>query len=526
MLMKNKRHLLVITLFIIILSSIPHSKFSALPAAEAEVDVQSLTISIYTDKYAYSEGDTMHLGLDIVNTGPAANVCLEIWLEKPDTSTVTILHAHDIMLPHGLNYSDPSFRSFMLPNLPPGVYTWHAAILDPPTHDVLLEDMAEFVTGEVVTIGVILPWEYDLDRYGPIFDYAETDINAYCSKLGYEISFNFLFEHADGNASVHLEKVQFFNTIDVNLLVAGFWSGQAQGSLSYVNANDMLMFSPSSTSPLLSIPDDNLFRMCSDDTLQASAMVEILNSYDEGIEAVVLIQRADSWGDGLYDEFEAQYVGSGGVIWERLRYDPETSDFSAYLSTANGAMHSAVAFYGWDHVAVQLFGMSESVQLLNQSQYYSAIYNVTWFGSESTALHYGFDDIPEVANHTKVYSPTAAPTKSWKWWEIYDRYHNETGQTMTFYMGCVYDICWTYAKAVLEARTTDTNVVKGILGDVAGDFFGVTGPCRLNDAGDRYATNYDIWGYGGHYGYDWYLYGVYNRFTGEVHWDEDLIPWR
>jgi hypothetical protein len=110
----------------------------------ATVTVSALDINIYTDKTAYTEGDTMHLGLDIVNTGPAENVCLGIWLERPDTSTVIITHVHDITLPHGLDYSNPSFRSFMLPNIPPGVYKCHAALLDPPTHDVLLKDTAEW----------------------------------------------------------------------------------------------------------------------------------------------------------------------------------------------------------------------------------------------------------------------------------------------------------------------------------------------------------------------------------------------
>jgi hypothetical protein len=110
----------------------------------ATVTVSALEINIYTDKTAYTEGDTMHLGLDIVNTGPAENVCLGIWLKRPDTSTVIITHVHDITLPHGLDYSNPSFRSFILPNIPSGVYTWHAALLNPPTHDVLLKDTAEW----------------------------------------------------------------------------------------------------------------------------------------------------------------------------------------------------------------------------------------------------------------------------------------------------------------------------------------------------------------------------------------------
>jgi hypothetical protein len=102
------------------------------------------SITVYTDKYSYGVGDTMYLGLDLANPGPPVTVCVAIWLEKPVGGNKIILHAHSVTLPDGLDYSNPSFKTFTLPSAPPGIYTWHAALLDPPTHDIVVEDTAEW----------------------------------------------------------------------------------------------------------------------------------------------------------------------------------------------------------------------------------------------------------------------------------------------------------------------------------------------------------------------------------------------
>lgn len=102
-------------------------------------------ISIYTDKYSYSAGDTMYLGLDVTNPlDYAITVCIAIWSEIPDGSICPILHAHAMTLPAGFIYSNPDLLTFMLPNVPAGVYTLHAALLEPTVHAILVEDIAEW----------------------------------------------------------------------------------------------------------------------------------------------------------------------------------------------------------------------------------------------------------------------------------------------------------------------------------------------------------------------------------------------
>ncbi len=147
----------------------------------------------------------------------------------------------------------------------------------------------------LVSIGVITSTTNKYQIYKPyIRDIIERDVNDYAESVGSPIRFEFVIEDAEGHAAIHLEKMQAFNSMNISLVLGGMWSSQACASLSYSNNNDMLMVSPSSTSPLKAIPQDNLFRLALTDFKQAPAMVRVLES--KGVSAVVVIQKGGLLG--------------------------------------------------------------------------------------------------------------------------------------------------------------------------------------------------------------------------------------
>jgi len=108
---------------------------------------QKPRVSIYTDRTSYTTGDRMHLGLDVKNPlDSAQRVGLNIYLETPIARNITLID-RTVALPAGLNYSNPSFKVFKLPNIPKGTYAWHAILRDPVTDEIISEDTAywEFV---------------------------------------------------------------------------------------------------------------------------------------------------------------------------------------------------------------------------------------------------------------------------------------------------------------------------------------------------------------------------------------------
>jgi branched-chain amino acid transport system substrate-binding protein len=373
--------------------------------------------------------------------------------------------------------------------------------------------------GKNIQLGYISSTTVGLETAVPLVDEILTpDYNAYLAKLGMDTTMEYLIDDATGQAAVHLEKVQGYKSMDINVFIGGGWSSQAQAALSYCNDNDMLMWSSSSTSPLLAIADDNLYRMCPDDTIQAPAIAEMLVSH--GIHAIVLIQRGDAWADGIYNYLEPAYTAKGGVITEKIRYAGEATEFSNYLQTAEGIAEAAVAEYGAEHVGVEIISFAEFVVMITQAQDYPTLYSLVWFGSDGTTLsQQACDDSPVQVDHLRIYSTYAAPAESEKFNDLYDRYYALVSQPFGYYSACTYDIGWVLTESIMNSQSLDANVLIPIQHDTAFNNFGASGWNRLNDAGDRYGSNYQIWSY--HYVGDVvvpYVSGLFDGITGQVTW--------
>jgi branched-chain amino acid transport system substrate-binding protein len=353
----------------------------------------------------------------------------------------------------------------------------------------------------------------------------EPDINDYSRKLPKfrflpRAEFDFIVRNAEGNAERHLELVQEFHEEGIDLIIGGFWSSQAFESLDYINENGMLLVSPSSTSPILAIPDDNLFRICPDDTMQGNVIAEMLDS--KGVDELVIIYRDDAWGGGLNDVVIDEFEARGGEILASIGYPYDETDFTSYLQDAEN-----VATTGTGTVAVELISFNEASNILNEADNYPTIYGIEWFGSDGTARSGTIlEDAPDQVTHVKLYSTSSAPTYSSKYEELATRYEGVLGYDLGFYTACTADAAWVLAMSVLETRSTTgkprllgTDVVE-VFPDVASRYFGYSGWCLLNEAGDRMSTNYDIWGYDIVDGEpDFVYYGYYETLTGQVHWE-------
>ena len=376
--------------------------------------------------------------------------------------------------------------------------------------------------GQTIQIGYIVAQTTDLETTTPLVnDMFDPDFNEYTDLLGYDVEFQFLLDDATGQAAVHLEKVQGFKAMDVNVFIGATWSSMCQASLSYCNDNDMLMWSQGSTSPLLAIADDNLYRMCPTDLVQAPAMARMMESM--GVEAVLLIYRGDSWADGIVNIFEPEFTDNGGVIIEKIRYAGETTEFSNYLQTAENIVKDAVEEYGADKVAIEIVSFSEYVTMITQAKDYPTIYSLPWFGNDGTVLsQQALDDAPTQASHLKIYSTYAAPAESEKFQSLYDRFYALVNQPFGYYSACAYDIATILTSSILTAQSTDALDVIPLQSAIAYDQYGASGWNRLNEDGDRYASNYQIWAVNDDAS-AWEVYGMYDCNTDSVTWDTELL---
>ena len=374
--------------------------------------------------------------------------------------------------------------------------------------------------GKTIQIGDVVASTAALETSVPLFeDIIAVDINDYFSKMGYDVDVEFLQDTADGQAAIHLEKVQSFKSMDISIFIGGGWSSQAQAALSYVNDNDMLMISSSSTSPLLAIENDRLFRTCPTDFVQAPAIGNMWKTW--GVEAILIVQRGDSWADGIYNVLLPELEAQGIEVIERVRYAAEVTEFSSYLSTMDDLLGDAIAEYGAERVGVQTMYFDEGVVMVSQTGDYPNTQAVVWMGTESSGRSQRMiDDGAGMQVALGGFSSLMTPAKSWKWLDLDERYFDLVAQPASFYTAADYDAGYALALSVFEAGSVDANDVAPLWPTVPRNYFGTSGWVDLDENGDRKPGIFDIWGFTED---GFTSYGQYNGIEISVAWDDAAL---
>ena len=353
----------------------------------------------------------------------------------------------------------------------------------------------------------------------PATEIAEADVNEYVKKLGLPITFRVLIEDTEESAVKALEKLESLAARGVKVVTGLTWSSHVKACKDYADTNHIVLLSDGSTAPALAIADDWVFRIVCDDTVQGKAIARMLIDY--GIKAIAVMQRADAWGDGLYGELEKWFKEWGGEIIEYIRYDPEKTEFSAEIYTVDGKIREAIEKYGEGKVALEVLSFTADVVPIQVAAGdYPELLKVPWFGSDGHALSSRLvEEAGDLAAQTKHLCTFMAPTESSRHKAFIDKFMARTGLYPDIYTILLYDCIWILAKSILEAGTYDAEVIREVLPDVAEAYFGATGWCKLNEAGDRAATNYDIWAVVEEAGkIDWKKVGVYDLLTEKITW--------
>lgn len=365
-------------------------------------------------------------------------------------------------------------------------------------NDQLKQQTSGTITqGQTLQIGYIASDTTNLETAKPYLEQIiAPDLTNYAKSLGYNINVQFLIDDAQGQANTHLEKIQGFHSMGINLVIGGGWSSQAQASLSYVNSNNMLLVSTSSTSPTLAIANDRLFRMCPADTALTPALVDVMWGY--GIKSVIIFQRGDSWGDGIVNLFVPAWIAKGGEIaGDKVRYAAEATEFSNYLQVANTEAQAAITNYGSaSKVGILLLSFNEAPVIISQAKDYPSFYSCTAFGGDGTALSIRImDDAGVQAQHMKIFSLMAQPPNSAVFNSMKARYESLTRQQFSVYSADLYDAAWAIVQSVLVTGSTDASKVAVAFPNVCNSMNGISGPCKLNQYGDRDPPPFDIWYY-------------------------------
>jgi len=373
------------------------------------------------------------------------------------------------------------------------------------------------LSGEV-KIGLILPLTGDLATHGEEnwegSKLGVVDFNNHLEKLGAGWNLKMVSEDSATSPVIALEKLTSLNAKGISIVVGPETSSNIRNIKGYSDSNNMLLVSCCSSAPALAIPNDSVFRLVPDDSNQGTALAKLIQH--EGIEVLVPVWRADTWGDGLSDATTGSFVERGGKIDEGVRYNPESPEFSASTSLLAEKVRGYVDEYGAEKVAVSFLGFAEILQFTQSASEHDVLDDVRWFGSGANTKEHKLIDDPiglEFSTNMQFTTVQVAVTKN----PIYERVQahltEELGRTPNTFVHSSYDAVWIIGLAMLQTQTTDVSTIKTVIPDIAEHYYGAIGPTKLNEAGDLAQADYEVWGIRGE---EWVLLGKYTQATDSV----------
>ena len=378
---------------------------------------------------------------------------------------------------------------------------WHKSghfDADSDTFDFVTDrDMTRFDLPKVVDVGLLMPPHYgewtSSPRYDIMANLGLADFNSYLEEIDASWRMNLVVQETLGDPAAVLERIRLLDSNGIKFVLGPERSAEIRHIKSYVDYNDMVLISPTSTSPSLAIAD-NIFRMIPDDAQQGKALSLLFER--EGIEAVVPIYRGDVWGDGVYESTRNSFEALGGVMDDGVRYSPEATAYSTEAALLSGLIDKYTGRYPADKVAVLMIGFYETVRLLDSVASFDNLHDVRWFGSDGSSNDTTLSDDPTASAFLQDVGFVGTrfdTSRNDVYAHVQERFMNHTGRTAGTSSFPMYDGVWVLGKAILEAGSVDPLTVRDSIIDVAATYTGTIGTVNLNEFGDFATPSYGLW---------------------------------
>ena len=188
-------------------------------------------------------------------------------------------------------------------------------------------------------IGVMMPLSGDGAAYGlPIqkaFKIALDEVNANGGVNGKKLEP--IYEDSkcnpkDGNAAAQ----KLVNINRVKIIVGGVCSGETLGASPITEANKVILFSPSATSPDITKAGDFVFRDAPSDAY-AGVVASNYAYNDLNAKKAAIISESTDYAQGLRKVFKENFAKSGGEIVADETYNPEDTDFRTQVTKVKAA---------------------------------------------------------------------------------------------------------------------------------------------------------------------------------------------
>lgn len=359
---------------------------------------------------------------------------------------------------------------------------------------ILLTALLSAAMAQTVPLGVLIPLTGGGAAEGPYMrnaaEMAFDEIHDMLERAGNPLRFNLIVEDTKTSPEGGLSAIESVSNGGAEMVIGPWSSGASSGARAYANANEILILSPSSTSPALAIPDDYLFRLVTPDTLQGNAAGQLLA--EEGIEEILVFHRGDSYGLGLAEPLRDSFEERGGNV-TLMAYDPDLTDYAAEVA----ALARAVRGLGENSAIMLISFQPDGLNILGHARLDPTLSQARWFGSKDALSPTFFPpDAPEEVSQFMVdvgmmgFFPTPPDNPVRRQFEA--DYQERFGQSPSPWALYMYDAAWIAALTVMTAGDYDGASLLAALPDIAKHYIGASGHKMLNENGDSAVGVYDM----------------------------------
>jgi len=346
-----------------------------------------------------------------------------------------------------------------------------------------------------ITIGIIHAVPEEAGPAQPAYDIALEEINAFCAQSGIDATFVARVEGAEGTPTKALERFNALVGSGIQLVMSPTWSGMNKVLLDPANAAKVVLISAGSTSPQLAIPNDYLFRICPDDN-QSSLCLNKFTAVT-GIKAVIAGYATDAYGTGVWGANQKRWTDLGLKFIQGIPLDPSKNEYIGEAGTADSYYAQALkAGYKPNEIAIFYFGSLHVPWLTGLAKYPELVkgpgVGPGVFDSDGAGEPVVVQFAPEIASKVQYAGYSFAPSSSSKFADFATAFQTKAGYPPNWAWSATgYDGLWIGALSVLCAGNSGPAIQK-ILPSVASSYYGATGWCVLNDAGDRKYPSYNF----------------------------------
>jgi len=351
---------------------------------------------------------------------------------------------------------------------------------------------------DAVKIGALLPMTGALASYGETSKAALEDLVATINKDSTKLEVDIKDTKSEPQTALSL--LEDMHDDDISIVIGPYSSSEVTAVKQYADQNGIILLSPLSTATSLAVAD-NIFRFTPDDNAEGGALAAL--AYADNIRTMVTFSRDDPGNLGLQSSFKSAFERLGGRVVPGVTYPANESDFKDEVERLAGIVVAEVITNSGGprgNVGVYLTAFNEVTSIFPTvaDKGGDGLNGVAWYGSDSVALSKELVANAKAAQFAAgagYPNPILGLRDSDKaaWEPVSTRVAQKLNRTPDAFALAAYDALNIAYQVMNNAGERDLAAKRVELVNLTNDATGLTGPLRLNDAGDRSFQIYDFW---------------------------------